>query len=130
MGNKMERSKAKIKLGTNRLCIVGKKYTYKFPLFFRGYCANKAEYSNYLNNKDIVAYTEKHWWGLKQETLTNTVIYKLDEKDILPEHQSLVPYALKNRMQVGKSKDGAWKFFDYEDVKYYKQLNKEIVRHE
>lgn len=108
-----------IKKGTTRVCIVGKKYTYKFPIFTRGIIANYVEYKNYLENKDIVAYTEYHWWGLKQETLINTVVYDRYIKEVSKEHQFLFDRRLENRMQIGQDKDGNWKYYDYEDIKYY-----------
>jgi len=119
MGGTQKDSKIEIKIGTNRFCVLKGMFAYKFPLGRRGRKANEIEYTNYLSHRDIVARTEKHWWGLKQERLTETQIYALGECNVKEEHKPLLPYALHNRMQVGKDKHGNWKFFDYEDVKYY-----------
>ena len=111
----------KIKIGTNRFVLLTKHYAYKFPLFLRGLAANKNEYENYLSAKQFVAFTEKHWWGLKQERLTNIVIYSLKTKknEIAPEHQFLFDKRVHNRMQIGQDLNGVWKFFDYEEVKHF-----------
>lgn len=113
-----------IKFGTMRICIVGKKFTYKFPIFIRGIKANRVEYSNYKKNTGIVAYTEKHWWGLKQETLTNLKVYPKEDTsrdEINDEHKFLFPFKVHNRIQIGQDKKGNWKFYDYEDIKFYKR---------
>ena len=114
----------KIKFGTNRIVFVTKNFVYKFPILFRGLCANKQEYSNYLTQADIVSYTEYKICGiLKQERLCNLKIfpYNYIEKDIPDEFKHLWKYKLNNRFQVGQDKNGKWKFFDYEDVKFYKK---------
>lgn len=69
----------------------------------------------------MCAYTEKHYWGLKQEQLTNIKIFPLEatEDDVPDELKTLWKQKLNNRFQVGQNKNGEWKFFDYEDVKYY-----------
>lgn len=111
-----------IKKGTNRLVLIGGEgYVYKLPLSERGQLANRAEYNNYLSRPDVCAYTEKHYWGLKQEQLTNIKIFPLEatEDDIPDELKTLWKQKLNNRFQVGQDKQGKWKFFDYEDVKYY-----------
>lgn len=110
-----------IKIGTCRICFVFKKWTYKIPLLRYGRIANYVEYYNYLHNPDIVAKTEYHWYGLKQETLKNIKIYTRYAKqdEINKEHQYLYLKKLNNKMQVGQDKQGKYKFFDYEDIKYY-----------
>ena len=110
-----------IKIGSSRLCIVGKKYTYKLPMFIRGIVANIEEYKNFINNQSIVAYTEYHWWGLKQETLTNLITYDryVKREDVKKEHIKLFNSKLHSRMQIGQDSKGAWKYFDYEDIKFY-----------
>lgn len=114
-----------IKVGTMRFCIVCKKYTYKFPIFLRGIKANKNEYKNYLNNKKVVAYTEKHWWGLKQETLTDLKVFDLNvtKEELNSDYRYLFDYKLHNRIQIGKDTYGNWKFYDYEDIKFYRKEN-------
>lgn len=111
-----------IKEGTNRLVLIGGGYVYKLPLSERGQLANRAEYDNYLSHPDVCAYTEKHYWGLKQERLTNIKIFPFEatEDDVPDELKTLWKQKLNNRFQVGQDKQGKWKFFDYEDVKYYK----------
>lgn len=106
---------------TNRLVLIGKGYVYKLPLSEQGRLANQAEYDNYLSHPDVCAYTEKHYWGLKQEQLTNIKIFPLEatEDDVPDELKTLWKQKLNNRFQVGQNKNGEWKFFDYEDVKYY-----------
>lgn len=111
-----------IKKGTNRLVLIGGEgYVYKLPLSERGRLANQAEYDNYLSHPDVCAYTEKHYWGLKQEQLTNIKIFPLEttEDDVPDELKALWKQKLNNRFQVGQDRNGEWKFFDYEDVKYY-----------
>ena len=114
----------KIKFGTNRIVFVTKNFVYKFPILFRGLCANKQEYSNYLTQADIVSYTEYKICGiLKQERLYNLKTFPRNctKKDIPAEFQHLWTYKLKNHLHVGPDKNGKWKFFDYEDVKFYKK---------
>ena len=81
--------------------------------------ANKEEYSNSLG-KAYVAKTERRWYGLRQEVLSDLVILPHDfNGEINTEWAHLLERKLHNRFQVGKSADGQWKFFDYEDVKFY-----------
>ena len=110
-----------IKHGTNRLVILTKHFAYKIPLGLRGIKANRNEYENSMKRKGYVANTEKHWWGLKQERLFNTVCYKqgTTENELANEHKHLFKLKLTNRIQIGQDKFGCWKFYDYEDVKYY-----------
>lgn len=110
----------KIKFGTNRLTILGKKYVYKIALHKRGYAANLQEYSLAFNN-NIVAKSELHWYGLKQEKLSDIKIYDryATLEDIQEEHKELFTCKLHNKLQVGKDSCGVWKIFDYEDIKYY-----------
>lgn len=109
-----------IKFGTNRIAFIGKRWVYKIPILFRGVRANKCEYENYLKNSDIVAETHKKWYGLKQERLTDIRIFERRATiDEIPEElHALFKRKVHNKMQVGKS-GNVWKFFDYEDVKYY-----------
>ena len=119
----------KIKFGTNRIVFVTKNFVYKFPILFRGLCANKQEYSNYLTQADIVSCTEYKICGiLKQERLYNLKTFPRNctKKDIPAEFKHLWKYKLNNRFQVGQDKNGKWKFFDYEDVKFYKKLKHPI----
>lgn len=111
----------RIKCGTNRICLITKKYVYKLPRLKYGFLANRNEYQNYQHNKSVVAYTKKYWWGLKQEKLDNVVTYPryATIEDIEEEHKHLYKFKLHNRMQIGQDQDGTWKFFDYEDVKFY-----------
>ena len=117
-----------MKYGTNRFCIVGKKFTYKFAWHFRGFLSNINEYENYLKNKDIVAYTEFQWWGLKQESLSQTISYKryTTKEELEEEHKFLYPFKLHNKIQIGIDKDNKWKFFDYEDIKFYLRKETEL----
>ena len=110
----------KIKFGTNRIVFITKKYAYKIPISTRGIAANYLEFINSYNN-DLVAKTELHWYGLRQEKLTNIIIYpyKVKESEISIEHKELYRIMLHNRLQVGKDVNGNWKIFDYEDVKFY-----------
>lgn len=115
-----------LKIGTNRLVIVGKKFAYKIPLFFRGVKANRQEYTNALG-KDYVAKTEKKWYGLKQERLNNlvTLPYKYDG-EIPDDWKELWKHTVHNRFQVGQDESGAWKFFDYEQTKWDKSFKREV----
>ena len=109
-----------IRLGTNRVVILIGKYAYKFPRGKKGRYANDAEYRN-SNNNHYVARTKKHRWFLKQERLENLRCFSLDTKpeDIPDELKPLFSHKLHNRFQVGQDRDGNWKFYDYEDIKYY-----------
>lgn len=113
----------KICFGTDRLVIVGKTWVYKLPLFRRGRRANRQEYEAFLKNIDIVAYTEHHWYGLRQERLYDLVVLpRYAGESEVPEHlRPLFRRKLHNRFQVGVTDYGRWKFFDYEDVKFYER---------
>lgn len=115
----------KIKHGTCRIVILTKKYAYKIPLGFKGIRANKVEYVNSIKRKGFVANTEKHWWGLKQERLVNIVCYPLNitESELSSEHKHLFKLRLHNRIQIGQDSHGVWKFYDYEDTKFYRNKN-------
>ena len=112
----------KICVGTNRLVIVGKYSVYKLPLGFRGIRANRQEYCNSINN-EFVAKTSKHWYGLKQERLTNCKIFPryVKKEDVPEQFKHLYEHRLHNRMQIGQDSSGQYKFFDYEDVKFYER---------
>lgn len=108
----------KIRFGTNRLVIVGKDYVYKIALHGRGARANTQEYEKARTNP-FVAETEKKWYGLKQEKLSDLITLPRDYRgrlaaEILP----LWACRLHNRFQVGLNTRGVWRFFDYEEVKY------------
>lgn len=108
----------KISIGTNRLVLIGKDKVYKIPVRIRGYKANLAEYYNSWG-KPYVADT-RHKYGINiQERLQDIQIFPLttSKEDIPQELQHLFEHKLRNRMQVGKSADGSYKFFDYEDIK-------------
>ena len=107
-----------IKIGTNRIVIIGKKFVYKFPIGIRGILANRMEYQ-LAKSQPLVATTQKCWWGLKQERLWNVTIYPYQCNIVLPEHEELYKIQLHNRLQVGQDVSGVWKIFDYEEVKYY-----------
>ncbi len=108
----------RLKIGSNRIVLVGKRYVYKLPLGSRGIKANRVEYQN-ARGKDYVALTERKWYGLKQERLTDLITLPHDYTgEISPEWAHLLNVRVYNRFQVGKDKNGKWKFFDYEDVKY------------
>lgn len=107
----------KIKFGTNRVVVVGKQFVYKFPIGIRGILANRMEFQ-LAKDQPLVAKTQKYWWGLKQERLWNLVIYPYQCKRVLPEHQKLYEIQVHSRLQVGQDASGAWKIFDYEEVKY------------
>ena len=119
----------RLSIGSCRLVIVGKKYVYKIPYRLRSIKANRVEYQNALDN-DYVAKTERKWYGLRQERLTDlvTLPYKYDGP-IQPEWEPLWHLQKHCRFQVGKSADGQWKFFDYEDVKFYADKNRKIQNH-
>lgn len=108
-----------IRVGTNRLVIVGQEVVYKLPLGLRGLRANRIELRNAQNNP-YVAHTEKRWYGLRQERLHRLVTYDryVERKDVRKEHQFLYDIKLHNRLQVGCDKNGIWKIFDFEDVKW------------
>lgn len=112
---------ARLKIGTNRIVIVCKKFVYKLPLGLRGVRANWDEFKNAFG-KYYVAKTERKWYGLRQEALTDlvTLPYKYDG-DIKEEWKPLWEHMVHNRFQVGKSRDGTWKFYDYEEVKFYEK---------
>ena len=111
----------KIKIGTNRFVIILKNYVLKIPISCRGILANDMEY-NYSLHKNYVAKTYKKWYGLKQERLFNTEIFdrKTTQEELPSYLKHLYKHKLANRIQVGQDKSGQWKFFDYEDIKYYK----------
>ena len=77
---------------------------------------------NYSLHKNYVAKTYKKWYGLKQERLFNTEIFdrKTTQEELPSYLKHLYKHKLANRIQVGQDKSGQWKFFDYEDIKYYK----------
>lgn len=112
-----------IRLGTNRLVLLGKNFVYKIPLFSRGRRANLQEYHNYLCNADVVAKTMQRWYGLKQERLhaLRTFPRHATAEEIPEDLLPLFQRRIHNRLQVGKDKDGQWRFFDFEDVKYYER---------
>lgn len=107
-------------LSSNRFVLEDEDWVYKLPTSERGQKANQQEYENYLKNPDIIAYTESYYWGLKQEKLFNIQIFPWEatEKDIPEELKPLWKQKLRNRFQVGQDKQGKWKFFDFEDVKF------------
>lgn len=110
----------KIRLGTNRLVLIGKDRVWKIPYRIRGYKANLEEYVN-AKGKPYVAAT-LHKFGINiQEKLTDISIFPLDtlKEDLSSELQAIFKHKLKNRMQVGKDKQGRYKYFDYEDIKAY-----------
>ena len=115
----------KIKFGTNRLVIVTKKNAYKIALHSRGVAANYMEWINSCENPKV-AKTEMHWYGLKQEALTDITVYpyKANEASIAKEHKDLYKSMKHNRLQVGKDSTGTWKMFDCEDIKYYTDRRK------
>lgn len=122
----------KICFGSNRIVLVGEKWVYKIPLSRRGQKANEQEYEAFLNNIDIVAYSEPRWYGLRQERLHDLVILPRDAGESeVPEH--LVPLfrrKLHNRFQVGRTVYGVWKYFDYEDIKFYSRKENESQNYE
>lgn len=110
----------KIKFGTNRIVLAAGRYVYKFALSPRGIAANYMEFINALSNP-LVAVTELRRYGLRQERLTDIVVYPYgaEKADISPEHRALYGIMLHNRLQVGRDIYGSWKIFDYEDIKFY-----------
>ena len=78
-----------------------------------------------MKNSDMVAETHKKWYGLKKEKLNETKIFErwATIEEIPEELHFLYKRKINNRMQVGKSKN-VWKFFDYEDVKFFKNESK------
>lgn len=112
-------------LSTNRLVLVDDEFVYKLPVSDRGRRANIEEYQNFCKNPDIIAYSELNYWGLKQERLTNIIILPMDATlDDVPECcKHLWQFKLHNRFQVGRGKDGKWKFYDYEDTKFYERVD-------
>ena len=107
-----------IRKGSNRLVFILKKNVYKIGIGKRGRLANKIEYEKSLSNK-FCAKTEKKWYGLKQEKLSEICILPACIKEpIFPkEWIEMWPTKLNSRFQVGKDKNGEWKYFDYEDAK-------------
>lgn len=86
--------------------------------------------------KDYVAVTELSGDYITQEKLTDIIIvpYKYKStKRILKYLKKQVPdydfsliikHRLHNRVQIGKDNKGVYKYFDYEDVKYYENNNR------
>ena len=110
----------KICVGTNRLVFLIGKYAIKIPYRRRGMIANQTEYLNSLG-KSYVAAIKKFGPINIQQRLHNIRIFPLGiQKDQLPQSiQPLFQFRLKNRIQVGMTIDKQWKYFDYEDVKFY-----------
>ena len=110
----------KINFGTNRLVILIGEYAIKIPYRRRGMIANQTEYLNALG-KSYVAAIKKFGPINIQQRLHNVMIFPLDvDYNDLPKHiQHLYQFRLKNRIQVGLTIDKQWKYFDYEDVKFY-----------
>ena len=110
-----------IRKGTNRIVLVFKNHVIKIGIGRRGYLANYIEWVNYLNNKEIVAETKFKCGILKQERLFNIqrFLYDATIDEIPQEIKHLYKYCLHSRMQVGQDKNGKWKYYDYEDTKYY-----------
>lgn len=109
-----------IKFGTNRVVLVTRRYAYKIPRGRRGLLANEAEFKNAANNP-CVAKTEKHLWWLRQERLRNLRCFSLGTtiEAVPAELRGLFEMKLHNRLQAGQDENGVWKFYDYEDIKYY-----------
>ena len=109
----------KIKSGTNRLVLVFDELVFKIPYRLRGIKANKVEYGNDLG-KPYVAKTYRLGVVNVQERLSDIVVLPLETKDeeVPDRFKELWQYKLNNRFQAGRSKDGQYKFFDYEDVKF------------
>ena len=120
-----------VKIGSNRIVIIGKNNVIKVPIGKRGIIANYVEYKNYLEHQDIVAKTSYHWYGLKQEKLHNLQTYPLctGYDDLPTDIKPLYQYRTYSRIQVGQSSSGKWKYFDYEDSKwiFYSEEYKEKV---
>ena len=110
----------RIKAGTNRLVFVFDDLVFKIPYRTRGLRANQQEYENALNNQ-YVSKTYKLGFINIQERLSDIVVLPLDtkEENVPAEFKELWKHKLNNRFQVGKDKSGKYKFFDYEDVKFY-----------
>lgn len=109
--------------GVDRIVVMFGDYAYKIPCSDRGLRANNAEYEN-AKDKDFVAYVEQIGIVNKQEKLTDcyTHRYHLGIDDLPDETmRNLWQYKLNNRFQIGKDKNGNWKFFDYEDIKFYEK---------
>lgn len=110
--------------GSNRFVIVLKNIVIKFPKNFLGISANLQEYKNYQQTIKYVAKTKKIFFVLLQERLTDIQIFPLDllQKDFPEYALPLLAIKLNNRLQIGKDKNNIWKIFDYEDVKFFKNL--------
>lgn len=110
----------KINFGSNRLVILIGEYAIKIPYRRRGIKANQVEYNNSVG-KTYVANIRKFGPINIQQRLYNVMIFPLDvDYNELPKHiQQLYQFRLKNRIQVGLTIDKQWKYFDYEDVKFY-----------
>lgn len=114
-------------IGTNRVVFTSvDNKVVKIPIDERGKLANLQEYNNSIN-KSFIATTSYQNGILIQELLSNITIFPLNfsKRKLLRKLKrmgvenrvELVKYKLDNRLQIGKSIDGKWKIFDYEQTK-------------
>lgn len=113
----------RIKKGSNRLVIILKNKVIKIPLSTLGLYANKNEYLNYIHSssQQYIAKTQlKKDFFVIQEKLNNCIIYPygIQKEHLKQELWPLFDIAVHNRFQVGQDKDGNYKIFDYEEVKW------------
>lgn len=114
-------------IGTNRVVFTSvDNKVVKIPIGERGKLANLQEYNNSISNP-FVATTSYQNGILLQEELCCITIFPLrfSKKKLLRKlkrmkvsnREELVNNKLRNRLQIGKSLDGRWKIFDYEETK-------------
>lgn len=110
----------KIERGTHRIAFIFKNYVVKIPYKRSGIRAQREEAMNSVDNP-YVAYTIRFGWIIIQERLYDTVIvpYEYVGNEYngvdISKFQNVKKH---NRIQIGRGRDGQYKFFDYEDVKY------------
>lgn len=114
-------------IGTNRVVFTSAdNKVVKIPIGERGKLANLQEYNNSIN-KSFIATTFYQNGILIQEELCCITIFplKFSQRKLLRKlkrmniinREELVNNKLNNRLQIGKSVDGRWKIFDYEETK-------------
>ena len=123
-------------VGTGRIVVNNLNGTVtKVPYGVLGVKQNQREFE-LSKQKDYVATTELSGDYIIQEKLTDIIIvpykYKSTKRILkylkkqVPDYDfsSLIKHRLHNRVQIGKDSKGVYKYFDYEDVKYYENNNR------
>lgn len=113
--------------GSNRFVILLNNKVIKIPIGLIGISANQIEFKNSLIYPSLIAKTTLFCKCIIiQEKLQNIQIFnRYEVKENIPQYlHPLFDIKVHNRLQVGQSKNGQWKIFDYEDIKYYKEKEK------